>query len=205
MSNLTEGSGGEGRSDAQLLGLARMQPAGLAGKQAASELLGRYRERVYRWCLSRVGDHDLALDLSQDVLLSAYRNLHTFEGRARFSSWIFAIARNRCLNALRGRPPLADGDEPVELPDPRVGQDVELEQREDEERILRLIREHLSPLDQKVLWLRCFEKAPVDEITRMLKITEASGARGVLQRARRRLKAAMAAEDAAERGGADEQ
>jgi DNA-directed RNA polymerase specialized sigma24 family protein len=46
-----------------------------------------------------------------------------------------------------------------------------------------------------VLWLRCFEKVPVDEITRMLGITEASGARGVLQRARRRLRAALAEDD----------
>ena len=202
MSKLTVKGGRENRrgnrSDTQLLKLVREQPASQMGKEAASQLFGRYREHVFRWCLSRVRDPDLALDLSQDVLLNAYRKLDTFDGRARFSTWIFAIARNRCLNALR-RPPLLDeGDELDGLLDPRVGHDLELEQREDEKRILDLIRKYLPPLDQKVLWLRCFEKVPVDVITRMLEITEASGARGVLQRARRRLKAAMNKEASAE-------
>jgi len=192
------------RTDTQLIRLVREQPASRVGKEAASRLLGQYREHVFRWCLSRVRDPDLALDLSQDVLLNAYRKLDTFDGRARFSSWIFAIARNRCLNALRRPPLLGEEDELDRMPDPRVGQDLELEQREDEERILRLIREELPLLDQKVLWLRCFEKVPVDAITKMLHITDASGARGVLQRARRRLKAAMAKQADTERGERDE-
>jgi RNA polymerase sigma-70 factor (ECF subfamily) len=149
-----------------------------------------------------VRDPELALDLSQDVLLNAYRGLGGFDGRARFSSWIFAIARNRCLNALRRPALFGGGDELDDLPDSGVRQDVELEQREDEERILGLIREHLAPVDQQVLWLRCFEKVPVDVITRTLGITEPSGARGILQRARRRLKAAMARGADAERGDA---
>jgi RNA polymerase sigma-70 factor (ECF subfamily) len=135
-------------------------------------------------------------------LLNAYRGLGGFDGRARFSSWLFAIARNRCLNALRRPPLFAGGDEMDSLPDSQVRQDVELEQREDEERILGLIREHLEPVDQQVLWLRCFEKVPVEVITRMLDIAEPSGARGVLQRARRRLKAAMTRAADAERGDA---
>jgi RNA polymerase sigma-70 factor (ECF subfamily) len=197
-------NGGSDSTDTQLIRLVREQPGSRVGQEAASQLLGQYRERVYRWCLSRVRDPDLALDLSQDVLLNAYRKLDTFDGRARFSSWIFAIARNRCLNALRRPPLLGEEDELERMPDPRAGQDQELEQREDEERILRLIREQLPLLDQKVLWLRCFERVPVDVITKMLKITDASGARGVLQRARRRLKAAMAREATTERGERDE-
>ncbi len=191
MSNTAEKKSSDDYSDAELLDLALDQPDSQAGRQAASTLLKRYREPVYRWCLSRVRNPDLALDLSQDVLLNAYRKLHTFDGRALFSSWIFAIARNRCLNSLR-RPSLFEGGEDLEVfPDPKTRQDQQLEQREDEERILRLIRDNLPPLDQKVLWMRCFEKVPVDVITKRLKITEASGARGVLQRARRRLRSAM--------------
>jgi RNA polymerase sigma factor (sigma-70 family) len=193
-------------SDLQLLDLAVERQASEEGRQAAAELLKRYREPVYRWCRTRVRDPELALDLSQDVLLSAYRNLHTFGGRAQFSTWVFAIARNRCLNALRRPSLFADEDDEGldHLPDPRVGQDEALEQREEEERVLDLIVEHLPPLDQQVLWLRCFEKMPVDAITRLLAITEASGARGILQRARRRLRAAMARrENVAGRGTDD--
>src|SRR5262249_62396725 len=75
-------------------------PGGPAGRAAACELLGRYQGRVYLWCYRYVRDHDRALDLAQDALLSAYRALATFQGRSRFSSWLFAIARNRCLTAV---------------------------------------------------------------------------------------------------------
>ena len=67
--------------------------------------------------------------------------------------------------------------------------------------LLELIQTALSPLDQQVLWLRCVEKMPVDGITRLLDIREASGARAVLQRARRHLRAALAAEEGDEARG----
>ncbi|MBD3237482.1 MAG: sigma-70 family RNA polymerase sigma factor, partial [Candidatus Eisenbacteria bacterium] len=89
------------RADSELLALARSAPESLPAKRAASELLARYQQRVYAWCVRHVRDHDQALDLAQEVLISAYRNLASFESRARFSSWLFAIARNRCLSALR--------------------------------------------------------------------------------------------------------
>jgi len=187
----------EQRSDEELVQQAQVDPGSRSAKEAASLLLRRYRQRVYRWCLGRIRDPELALDLSQDVLLSAYRKLPSFDGRASFSTWIFAIVRNRCLNALR-RPNLFGDGEPLELyPDPAVSQDRKLVEQEDEERILQLVRDHLDPLDQQVLWLRCFEKVPVDTITRLLAIESPSGARGVLQRARRRLRAALAQEKAA--------
>jgi RNA polymerase sigma-70 factor (ECF subfamily) len=183
--------------DDRLVELARGE-AGEASRQAAGELLGRYQERVYRWCYGRLRNHETALDLSQDVLVSAYRSLDSFDGRARFSSWLFAIARNRCLNALR-RPALFEEDVDLEaMPDGGQGQDSELAAYEDEEKLLGLIAKALPPLDRQVLWMRCVEKMPVDNITRLLDIPETSGARAVLQRARRRLRAALAAEEGGE-------
>jgi DNA-directed RNA polymerase specialized sigma24 family protein len=71
------------------------------------------------------------------------------------------------------------------------GPDRLLEGEEDDRVLLDLIKEALEPQQQEVLWLRCFERMPVDEITRMLGITASSGARGVLQSARRKLRAAL--------------
>ena len=91
--------------DLDLLQQALANPDQESGRQAASALLGRYRERVYVWCLRYVRDHEQALDMAQEVLLSAYRNLGSFGGRSQFGSWLFSIARNRCLSELR-RPAL---------------------------------------------------------------------------------------------------
>lgn len=173
------------------------------GRRAASALLGRYRDRVYIWCLRYVRDHEQALDMAQEVLLSAYRNLGAFGGRSQFGSWLFSIARNRCLSELR-RPSLLvdEGADPDDRADRQAPPDRELDERLAEEDLLELIRRRLEPVEQQALWLRCFEKLPVDEITRLLVIDEASGARGVLQRARRKLRAALAAERD-RRGGQD--
>ena len=194
MSNLWDKSQAKSWPDERLLELARGE-TGESARRAATELFGRYQERVYRWCYGRLRDHETALDLSQDVLLSAYRALGDFDGRARFSSWLFAIARNRCLNAVRRPALFEEGVDLDALPAMHGGQDDELAAREEEDRLLELIQTALPPLDRQVLWLRCVEKMPVDGITRLLDIREASGARAVLQRARRRLRAALAAEE----------
>ena len=185
-------TGFSGPADEELVGIATGGRDTPAGRRAATELLGRYRRPVYIWCYRYAGDHDRALDLSQDVLLSAWQKLETFAGRSKFSSWLFSITRNRCLNEVR-RVNLFGGGEPdyERVMDTRANPGRELEEREDEARLVELIETALEPIEQRALWLRCFERMSVEEITRMLEIESTSGARGILQKARRKLKAAM--------------
>lgn len=178
--------------DEELLRTARADRRGPGGARAASALLERYQDRVYVWCFRLVRDHEQALDLAQDTLLNAYRKLDTFEGRSGFASWLFVIARNRCLSALRRPSPIWEDDGTLgDLPDPSLMPDEQLEKRLDEEAILDLIRRHLDAVEREALWLRCYEGLPVDEITRLLRIDAATGARSVIQRARRKLRAAL--------------
>lgn len=178
--------------DELLVERARTDPEGTSGREAASELLGRYRGRVYLWCRRYARNHDDALEMAQEALLAAYRGLGSFRGRSRFSSWLFAITRNRCLSALRPVKLLQDESEDLDaLPDSGPGPDRTLEDREEERALLQLLGKELDPREQEALLLRCFERMPVDEITRILDIRTASGARGVLQNARRKLRAAL--------------
>jgi RNA polymerase sigma-70 factor (ECF subfamily) len=179
-------------SDEDLADRVRADPAGAGGRAAASELFDRYQGRVYLWCFRRVRDHERALDLAQDILLSAYRSVGSFEGRSRYSTWLFAIARHRCFRALRNeRPSWDEGSEPDDLPGSEKAADVRLQEEEDEEAFLALVKEVLERQEQLALWLRCFEHLPVDEITRRLQIPVSTGARGILQSARRKLRAAL--------------
>lgn len=191
----------EGPPDEELLARYRRAPGSEEGRRAAGHLLARYRGRVYAWALRLVREHEDALDIAQVVLLKAWRALPGFDGRSRFSSWLFAMTRNECLTALRPRilrrdetlDPvefLVDDDDPGRL----------LESAEEEEAMDALLRESLSPVEQQAIWLRCFERLPVDEVTRMLGLTHASGARSVLQSAREKLRRALALRQAGEGG-----
>jgi len=179
----------ETAADAELVALIRAE--GDRAESAAAELFGRYHGRVYGWCRRYRRDPDQALDLAQDVLLTAWRSLASWEGKAPFGGWLFVVTHHACLRAARARPLARDEDcELEDLPDPRPGPASELEDRQEREALLALVREHLDPQEQRAVWLRCAEKMPVDEITRVLGLQSATGARGLLQTARRKLKAA---------------
>lgn len=178
-------------SDDDLLQVARSDPDEGRRREAAGELLRRYRDAVYFWCVRYTRDPERALDLSQEVLLTAWERIGSFEGRSKFSSWMFTIARNRCIDASRRVNILADEDVSDDIPDTALPADVAVEQQEDEARLLATIRAALDPLEQDVIWLWGFERMRLDEITAMLGIGGATGARAVLQRARRKLRHAI--------------
>lgn len=179
-------------SEEALLGLMLGSRDETRVRHAASELLGRHQRKVYVWCHRYLRDHERALDLSQEVLLAAYRGLSRFDGRCSVSTWLFVITRNRCLNEIARPKLLWDTECELEaLPSGSSDPERELLDHEDEEEVLSLIREHLEPLEQRALWLRCFERMGIPEITRCLQLEQRSGARAVLQRARRKLRAAL--------------
>jgi RNA polymerase sigma factor (sigma-70 family) len=157
---------------------------------AATELLMRYRDAVYAWCFRYTHDHERALDLSQDVMLTAWQRLDAFEGRSQFSSWLFSVTRNRCIDASRRVDIMAEEAMLDDPPDPTPAPDVALAERESEEMLMDLIKSALDTVEQDAIYLRYFERRSVEDIGEFLRIEGASGARAVLQRARRKLREA---------------
>lgn len=188
-------------ADDELLALRRRGQDGSAAPLAAAELLGRYRQRIYRWCRRYVRDHEQALDLAQDVLLTAFQHLDGLPPGTCFGAWVYTVTRNRCLvelRRLRLRTAVPADLEavPDEAPDPEEQLLAELA----EDRFLDLVHRVLDPQEQEAISLRCFERLPVEQVTAILALTSATGARGVLQRARRKLRAAMEREGRDGRG-----
>lgn len=84
--------------DAHLVTRARA-----GGADAFEELVRRHRDRVYRVALRMLDDPREAEDATQDVLLQTWRSLDRFRADSAFSTWVYRIAVNRCLNVLRDR------------------------------------------------------------------------------------------------------
>jgi RNA polymerase sigma-70 factor (TIGR02960 family) len=70
---------------------------------AFAELADGFRSELQLHCYRIVGSVQDAEDLVQETLLAAWRGLERFNGRASVRSWLYLIATNRCLNALRDR------------------------------------------------------------------------------------------------------
>src|SRR5262245_50907859 len=67
------------------------------------EIAEPLRRELQLHCYRIVGSMQDAEDLVQETLLAAWRGLDAFEGRASVRTWLYRIATNRCLNALRAR------------------------------------------------------------------------------------------------------
>src|ERR1700733_4369031 len=93
--------------------------------QAFGELTGPYLAELRLHCYRILGSVQDAEDMLQETLLAAWRGLGQYEGRAGLRTWLYRIATNRCLNALRdsGRRPRPAPPEPsFEAPRPtRLG------------------------------------------------------------------------------------
>ncbi len=71
-------------------------------------LVERYGGSVWRVVTGLLGPGPDAEDAAQDVFVAAYANLASYDaGKARFSTWVLTIARNRCLNVMKQRRPVA--------------------------------------------------------------------------------------------------
>ena len=72
-------------------------------RDAYAELVQAHQAKILRLCNSLLADTALAEDAAQETFLKAYQALSSFRGQSSFSTWLYRIASNRCLDLLRKR------------------------------------------------------------------------------------------------------
>jgi RNA polymerase sigma-70 factor (ECF subfamily) len=182
-------------SDEQLIERWRAEQGSLTGASCLDELFRRHRTRVAAWCYRLTGEMDAAADLAQDVLLKAFQRLDSFRSDSRFTTWLYSIARNHCLDQLRSRavqPDEATDSLLEEMPDGRLEEfSITMERRESEAAVRQLIRESLDETETKIMTLHYVDEIPLDAITRLIGLTNQSGAKAYIVSARRKLSRAV--------------
>lgn len=68
---------------------------------AYGRLVDRYKNAIYRHCFALLRDEDSAEDIAQETFITAYYKLNSFDQSRKFSTWLFKIATNKCLNNLK--------------------------------------------------------------------------------------------------------
>ena len=188
----------------------RLVGAARAGDETAfARLAERYRAELQLHCYRMLGSFQDAEDLVQETLLRAWSKRATYQGRATFRAWLYGIATNACLDALRRRQKRvlpsdlyepADPNEPPQAPDDvpwlepfpeRLLEQVAANTDEPETHLLArettelaflAAIQHLSPRQRAVLILRDILEWPAEQTASALETSVAS-VNSALQRA----------------------
>jgi RNA polymerase sigma-70 factor (ECF subfamily) len=183
-------------SDSELVALASE-----GSRVAFDELDSRHRQRVYAQCLGIMRDHEVASDCAQDALTRAYIALPGFRRDARFSTWLYAIARNVCFMRLRKKMlAVVSLDSPIESPRGTVEREIADPSADASSGVMReelraVIAEQiheLTPSARHVLELRLLHGLSTRGTAETLGLSEAA-VKSRLQRARTILRHGLSA------------
>jgi len=135
-------------------------------REAFDRLVERFQRDVYRLCYRYVNNHEDANDVAQEVFLKAYRAIRRFRGDSSFSTWLYRIAVNTCLNFRSARKPQTE-ELPEALADPRAGVAASLESDERACRVRDAIR-RLPEKQRATLILKVYHDLTHEEVARIL-------------------------------------
>ncbi len=142
----------------------------VSGDRAAySEIVRRLMKPMVALAYRMTGDREAAFDLAQDTFVSAWQNLDSFRGEAKFESWLYRIASNKTLNYLQSRKRYQVGiDEehsPTQVSD--ASPETEFERQELRRDVLEFM--NTLPEQQRIAFdLRFYHELPFEEIASVL-------------------------------------
>ena len=170
--NLTE----KGKRDLKLINRALET----GDPTAYNELMRLYRDPLYFMLYEKVGDQELAKDLTIESLGKAFKKLHLYVPNYVFSTWLFTLARNHCIDYLRkNKLPTVSIDKMMldedgkrtnfDLISDMLNPEQEMEKKQ-RTAILRQIVDQLKPKYRALVKLRYFKEMTYDEIATTLDI-----------------------------------
>lgn len=159
-------------------------------KQAYQILVQRYLNKIWRLSMSILKDEQEAEDAVQDVFLTLWKSLKTWDpqGKAKFSTWIYRVSFNKCIDIKRKHKP-STGAEDNDIVSKDQTQYQELLQKQLSEKLTSILK-HLPDSQRSALLLFYYEELSVKEISVKLDRSEQS-IRSLLKRGRATLKEKM--------------
>lgn len=165
--------------------------AHLAGKrytEAFELVLAQYQNKVFRLAYSMLGNRALAEDAAQEIFVRIWRALPGYRGLSSVSTWIYSIARNRCLTVLQS------GHRTLSLDEPKMRDAVDARQTVSREEChgpdLQYLVSQLPEKYRQALTLFYMEERSYEEVARLLDLPLGT-VKTYLHRAKKELAAAM--------------
>lgn len=149
-------------------------------EKAFAELMHRYRDSIYFMLLKMVNNRDDAEDLTMEAFGKAFRNLSQYTPDYAFSTWLFRIATNNCIDFIRKKKKMTfsidkgfENDEGEEMAMNIKADVLDPEEkmiREQKNEIMRNLVEKLPPRYKQLVELRYFKEYSYEEISETLKL-----------------------------------
>lgn len=164
-------------------------------REAFSRLYERFRGPILNFLLGMVGREALAEELAHEVFLKLYRTRESYEPTARFTTWLWTIARNAALDELRRKGELlarhsAEDEGEVEIAgDPELGAEAQLLERARREQVERCLAA-LPARQREAVMLRTAAENTYEEIGGLLGLSLAN-VKNLLHRAKLALAACL--------------
>ena len=179
----------EEKREQQLVSAARQ-----GDMEAFEALIHRYEKRVFALTVRMCGNPEDAAEAAQEAFLAAWQGLAFFRGDSSFSTWLYRLASNACVDLLRreGRhraaagPSLDDEELNLDVPDGALSPQEAAERQELREEIERGLAA-LSPEHREVLILREIHQLRYDEIAQALDM-DVGTVKSRISRARKQLR-----------------
>ena len=157
--------------------------------QAFSFLVDKYQKMVYLLALKLLKKPEEAKEMAQDTFVKAFQKLDSYEGKSKFSTWLYRITYNACISELRKRRIEFKSieDRQISEQDEQQMHDYYREtKKEDQEKYLNLALERLPEDDQVLVTLYYYENQSMDEISMITGLT-VSNIKVKIHRARKKM------------------
>jgi len=148
--------------------------------KAYNELMRLYRDPIYFMLYEKVGDQELAKDLTIEALGKAFKKLHMYTPDYTFSTWLYTVARNNCIDYLRKHKLPTISIDKMMLDEDGKRNTFDLKSKDPNPEnvmikkqriaILRQIVDQLKPKYRDLVKLRYFKELSYDEIATLLEI-----------------------------------
>jgi len=149
--------------------------------ESFEKLILSCEKKVYNIALKILGNEADAYDAAQDTFIKVYKNLENFKGNSSFSTWVYRITSNVCLDIIRknkNKKNTVSIDKEIEFDDSDATFEIEDRNADTEEKILEKERSEalhkalsrLNPEQREILVLREFQNLSYDEIANVLNI-----------------------------------
>ncbi|TCO10902.1 RNA polymerase sigma factor [Natronoflexus pectinivorans] len=163
-------------------------------KEAYRHLVMRYQQKVFQTCIGFLQNEADAEDLTQEIFIKAYQKIESFRFQSAFSTWLYRISVNTCVNFLRKQKVkrllfMDSGNQSKELKGVSEPADYSIE-REEQRRMLRTALKELTTMQRKVFVLSQYHDLSNKETAEVLEISE-KAVESLLFRARMKLQKAV--------------